>query len=268
MLEFSANLSFLFTERPFLERFGAASSAGFRGVEFLFPLEWPVDELVDRVTHYNLQVTLLNIAPGDWSRGDRGLACLPDRVSEFRKGVEETLKVAQALGCPRLHCVAGVFPRKVPVRHVENCYIDNVLHAAEMCSQAGVELLIEPINTGDLPGYFLDTFDKAMSLMNIMAARGGVQPKLQFDVYHCAKIHGEVPGWIERCGDRIGYYQIAGVPDRHEPDIGLLPLHKVFRAINLLAVDTWIGCEYKPKETTFDGLGWIKRVEQEFAADS
>ncbi len=267
MLKFSANLTLMFTERPFLERFGAVSAAGFRAVEFLFPLEWPVEELAERIKRYNLQVTLMNITPGDWSRGDRGLACVPDRIAEFRRGVEQTLVYAKALECTRLHCVAGVVPRNMPMRHVEACYIDNVLLAADACAGAGVELLIEPINTGDTPGYFLDTFDKAMTLMNIMADRGGMQPKLQFDIYHCAKIHGDVPGWIERCGDRVGYFQIAGIPDRHEPDVGLLPTDQIFAAVNELGVDTWIGCEYHPKDGTFDGLGWIEDVWNKFGGE-
>lgn len=260
MLKFSANLTLMFAERPFLERFGAASSAGFRAVEFLFPLEWPVEELMERISKYNQQVTLLNIALGDWSRGDRGLACVPDRFAEFRRGVEKTISYARKLDCPRLHCVAGLVPQRTPMRHVEACFVDNILYAADACAEAGIELLIEPINSEDFPGYFLDTFDKAMTLMNLMAERGGAQPKLQFDIYHCAKIHGDVPAWIERCGDRIGYYQIAGVPDRHEPDVGLLALDEIFAAINELAIDTWIGCEYHPKESTFDGLGWIERA--------
>ena len=267
MLKFSANLTWMFDDRPFLERFGAASAAGFSGVEFLHPLDWPLEELRRRITQYNLQVTLMNIAPGDWSRGDRGLACVPDRVDEFRRGVAETLDYADALDCPRLHCVAGVMPRRVPVREVEACYIDNILFAADACANAGVELFIEPINRIDIPGYFLDSFEKTMTLMNIMAARGGAQPRLQFDVYHCAIIHGDVAEWIERCGDRIGYYQIAGVPDRHEPDIGLLPLDEVFAAITALDVDTWIGCEYRPKTDSFEGLGWIKHVQGKFGAD-
>lgn len=264
MLKFSANLTLMFADRPFLERFGAASAAGFTGIEFLFPLDWPLEELARRIKLYSLQVTLLNIAPGDWSRGDRGLACVPDRIAEFRRGVEETLVYAQELGCPRLHCVAGVVPRKAPVRQVEACYIDNVLYAADACAEAGIELFIEPINRVDTPGYFLDSFEKAMTLMNIMAQRGGAQPRLQFDIYHCAIIHGGVAGWIERCGDRIGYYQIGGVPDRHEPDVGLLPLDEVFAAISELNIDTWIGCEYRPKNDAFLGLGWIKRAHDKF----
>lgn len=266
MLQFSANLTLLFNERPFLERFGSASAAGFRAVEFLFPLDWPVEELTGRLTRYNLTVSLLNIVPGDWERGERGLACVPDRVGEFRRGVDRTLECAKALNCRRLHCVAGIVPRRTPIRHVEACYIDNVLYAAEQCAEAGVELLIEPINSGDMPGYFLDTFDKAMTLMNIMAEKGGAQPKLQFDIYHCAKIHGDVPAWIERCADRIGYFQIAGIPDRHEPDVGLLPLQDILAAVEDLGLDTWIGCEYHPKGDTFKGLGWVKWAQHKFAS--
>lgn len=266
MLKFSANLNLLFTERPFLDRFGAASAAGFRGVEFLFPLDWPLDRLVDNVERYNLQVTLMNLAPGDWSGGDRGLACLPQRVAEFRRRLQETIVYARALGCRRLHCVAGVMPRGVSVRTAETCYIDNVLFAAQVASEAGIDLLIEPINGIDMPGYFLDSFEKAMSLMTLMAQRGGPQPRLQFDVYHCAVIHGDVAEWIERCGERIGYYQIGGVPDRYEPDVGLLPLGEVISAIRALDIDTWIGCEYHPKGDTHAGLGWIKRVQHESGA--
>ena len=264
MLKFSANLTWLFDDRPFLERFGAASAAGFKGVEFLHPLDWPLEELKQRVDRYNLDVTLINIAPGNWSRGDRGLACVPGRIDEFRRGVEDTLAYAKALGCPRLHCVAGVMPRKARVRDAEACYIDNVLYAAQVSADAGIELLIEPINGIDIPGYFLDSFEKTMTLMNIMAERGGPQPRFQFDVYHCAIIHGEVAEWIERCADRIGYYQIAGIPDRNEPDIGLLPLDEIFSAICELGIDTWIGCEYRPKADVFAGLAWIDEVKRKF----
>jgi hydroxypyruvate isomerase len=260
MLKFSANLTLLFTDRPFLERFGAASAAGFKAVEFLFPLEWPVEALAERLDRYNLQVSLMNIAPGNWERGDRGLACIPDRVKEFRRGVEVTLEYARTLKCPRLHCVAGVVPRRPSMREVERCYIDNVLFAADLCAGAGVEVMIEPINGIDMPGYFLDSFDKAMSLMNIMAARGGVQPRLQFDVYHCGVIHGDIPLWLDRCADRIGYYQIGGLPDRHEPDIGLLPLDDIFARMRELDIDTWIGCEYHPRGDTFAGLKWLQRA--------
>ena len=182
MFKFSANLTWMFTERPFLERFGAASAAGFKGVEFLFPLQWPLASLQDQATRYNLTVTLLNIAPGNWEQGDRGLACVPDRIDEFRRGVMETIEYAKGLDCRRLHCVAGVIPSKQQMRQVEACYIDNVLFAADMCADAGIDLLIEPINRNDIPGYFLDSFDKAMTLMGLMAARGGAQPRLQFDI--------------------------------------------------------------------------------------
>ena len=259
MLKFAANLTYLFPDRPFLDRFAAASSAGFSGVEFRSPLDWTVDALDERRRRYSLEVTLMNAAIGEWSRGERGLACLPQRRADFRRELERTLFFARQLGCPRLHCMAGFVPRGVSVRQAETCYIDNLLYAADQCAASGVEVMIEPINSGDAPGYFLDSFDKAMTLMTIMAGQGGPQPQLQFDVYHCACIHGGVLQWIERCADRIGYFQIAGVPDRHEPDLGLLPLQDILEAVDRLGLETWIGCEYHPRDDTFDGLLWRER---------
>ena len=264
MLRFSANLTLLFNEKPFMDRFGAASAAGFNGVEFLFPLDWPVGELDERRRRYSLEFTLMNIVPGDWAAGERGLACVVGREKEFRRGVEATVAYANKLKCKRLHCVAGLSPDKAPMRAVETCFVDNVLFAADACAQAGIEVMIEPINTMDMPGFFLDNFEKAMSLMNIMARQGGAQPKLQFDIYHCARIHGDVASWLDRTADRIGYFQIGGIPDRHEPDIGLLPLNSILAKIDELGLDTWIGCEYHPRDDTAGGLGWLSAVRSRF----
>ena len=260
MPRFAANLSMMFTEVPFLERFARAKAAGFEAVEFLFPYDWEPDTLAGLLRDNGLQQVLFNMPPGDWDAGDRGMACLPGREAEFRDGVERAIGYAQALACPRIHAMAGLVPEDADPAELRATYEANVSAAAERCAEAGLALLIEPINPHDMPGFFLNRFDLALEVIAAIEARGGVAPALQFDIYHCARIHGQVADWIVRCAPRIAHYQIAGTPDRHEPDKGDLPLTEVLAAVDAHTPDLWIGCEYRPEGQTEAGLGWLEAV--------
>ncbi len=260
MPRFAANLSMMFTEYEFLDRFQAAANAGFEAVEFLFPYDWPKEELARRLEENNLQQVLFNLPPGDWEAGERGMACLPGREQEFRQSIDMALTYAHALNCPRLHCMAGLKPENTDYDQASECYKDNVTYAAGRCAKDGIELLIEPINPFDMPGFFLNDFAVAEQLIRDILATGQPAPGLQFDIYHCARIHGDVPAWLKQTCDLIAHFQIAGTPERHEPDRGNLDLEAILAEISNLSLDFWIGCEYRPAGRTEDGLGWIKQV--------
>lgn len=259
MPRFDANLSMMFREHAFLDRFVAAAKAGFEAVECWYPYEWAATELVDRLRHNGLQQTLFNLPPGNLASGERGLACLPGRQTDFRASVELAIEYAEALDCPRMHCMAGVKADGVAAAELEAIYVENVSHAAARCEEFGIELLIEPINPVDIPGYLLDDFARALRLIESIEQRGGYTPRMLFDIYHCARIHGDVPEWIARCAPHIAHFQIAGVPGRHEPNVGDLPLHDILEAVDRYCPDCWIGCEYHPAGATVDGLSWMRR---------
>jgi hydroxypyruvate isomerase len=258
-IRFSANVNLLFNEHAFLDRFAAAADAGFGGVETLFAYDWPVEAQAERLERFGLQQTLLNVAPGQWTAGDRGLACQPDRRKDFHAGLDTAIAYARRLGCPRLHCVAGLKPDGLARADAEACFIDNVLLAARQGAEYGICVQIEPINQHDMPGFFLSDFGYALELIERMVEAGGPQPRLQFDIYHCALIHGDVVHWIERCAPWTAYFQIAGVPGRHEPDVGELDLAEVIGAIKACHEEVWVGCEYHPLAETVAGLGWMTR---------
>ncbi len=263
-MQFAANLSMMFQEYAFLDRFAAAAHAGFDRVEFLFPYDWPAEEVAKRLADNNLSQVLFNLSPGDWAAGERGLACLPGREMEFQDSISLALSYAKVLGCPRLHAMAGIRPSDADPPQCRAIYTKNILDAAKRCDQAGVSLLIEPINATDMPGYFLDDFDLALDLISEIGANAGLESavRLQFDIYHCAKIHGDVAQWIEKCRHVTAHYQIAGIPDRHEPDIGTLPLAEILAVVDKLSPDLTIGCEYRPKGETTAGLGWIEAARK------
>ena len=258
MPRFAANLSMMFTEHEFLDRFAAAADAGFKEVEYLFPYDFSADDIADRLQKFSLAQVLFNMPPGDWSKGERGLACLPGRSEEFKAGVERALSYAKTLNCPRVHAMAGLIPQGVDEISLKTNYLDNIAYAANQAGNMGIDLLIEPINNYDIPGYYLNDFGMAVAFIEEIASRGGVAPKLQFDIYHCQRIHGDVPAWIERCTPHIAHYQIAGVPGRHEPDNGVLPFKAIISASEKFTPGLSIGCEYLPAGRTEDGLDWLK----------
>ncbi|MBO9679058.1 MAG: hydroxypyruvate isomerase family protein [Acidovorax sp.] len=266
MPRFAANLSMLYNEHAFLDRFAAAAADGFQGVEYLFPYEFPAAELARRLQDNGLQQVLFNAPPGDWAAGERGLACLPGREAEFRDGFARALDYAAALACPRVHVMAGLVPAGQTREALRPTYIDNLRWAAEQAAQAGRNVLIEPINTRNIPGFFLNRQDDAHA---IVQAVGLPNLQVQFDLYHCQIVEGDVAMKIRQYlpTGRVGHFQIAGVPERHEPDIGELNHPYLFSVIDEVAAQCgwqgWVGCEYLPRRGaepggTSAGLGWLR----------
>ena len=252
MPRFAANLSFLFLELPFLDRFEAAAKAGFKGVEFLNPFEAPKAEIATRLEKHGLTQALFNMAHGDWSKGERGMSAIPGREAEFEKAVAGAIDYAQALGCKRLFAMAGL------KHHGANrqTYVANLKTATRLCAPHGIDVIIEPINTRDIPGYFLNLTEDARSIIHEVA-----MPNigLQFDLYHRQVMQGDVTMAIREFGALAKHYQIASPPDRGEPDEGELNYRYLFQAIDASGFDGWIGCEYKPRNGTVAGLGWAEK---------
>ncbi|MFF6846828.1 2-oxo-tetronate isomerase [Streptomyces antimycoticus] len=255
MPRFAANLSTMYTEHDFLDRFAAASADGFEAVEYLFPYPYDATELRRRLDDHGLRQVLFNAPPGAWESGERGLAALPGREAELRSGVERALEYAAELGCPRVHMMAGlVGPAQDPAEH-RDTYLANLARAAERAAAAGVDILIEPINGRDMPGYFLSRQAEAHTVVREV---GASNLKVQLDLYHCQIVEGDLTTTLRRDlpTGRVGHLQIAGVPDRHEPDRGELDVRHLFGVIDELGFDGWIGCEYIPRAGTSEGLGW------------
>ena len=260
MLRFSANLTFLFNEVPFLERFTEAAHAGFRAVEFAFPYTYQAKELASRVEVQKLDVVLFNMPPGDWEAGDRGLASLPGREHDFAASVETALRYAQALKCGRLHVMAGVLPEGADAEERARrlrIYVRNLKHACAEAAAQNVTLLIEPINPRDMPNYLLSTQAEAHAIREEV---GMPNLRVQMDLYHAQIVEGDLTAKIRRWMPHIGHFQIAGVPDRHEPDQGEVNYTWLFRLLDELKYDGWIGCEYRPAHTTAAGLGWMYKL--------
>lgn len=254
MPRFAANLSMMFTELPFLDRFAAASAQGFKAVEFLFPYDFPAAEIAKRLADNGLSQVLFNAPPGDWANGERGTACLPDRREEFRESVKKALDYAAALSCPRLHLMAGLAPAGVAHDTLTGTYVANLDWAADLCAAAGVKPVIEPINHRDIPGLFLNTMDQGAA---VIAAVGPERLGLQFDLYHCQVTEGDVVKRVEKHLPIIAHMQVADVPARNEPGTGEVNWDFVFRRIDELGFRGWIGCEYRPAGETVAGLGWF-----------
>jgi hydroxypyruvate isomerase len=254
----AANLSMMFNEVPFLERFAAARAAGFEGVEFLFPYEFPAVELRQRLSGEGLTQVLFNMPPGDWAAGERGIASLPGRQSEFRESVKKALDYAAALDCRQIHCMAGLLPAGLPMTTATAVYASNLAWAAEQANPAGVKLVIEPINHRDMPGYFLNTQAQGAA---IIAAIGPERIGLQFDVYHVQITEGDITKRMEQFMPVIAHMQIADVPARNEPGTGEIGWPYVFRRMDQLGYTGWVGCEYRPAGETVAGLGWRERFE-------
>lgn len=252
MPRFAANLSLLFTELPFLDRFEAAAKAGFKGVEFLFPYAFEAGDIRARLEANGLELVLFNLPPGHWDEGERGIAALRGRRDEFTAGLDLALRYAEALKCKRLHAMAGLEPHGTD----REVYVENLRLAADWALGEGVDVLIEPINTFDMPGYFLTTTEAARE---VIAEAGAPNLGLQFDVYHRFRMQGGVLEAIAEFAPLTRHYQCANPPDRSEPDIDVLDYGAVFRAIDATGFAGWIGCEYKPRAGTAAGLGWPAR---------
>ncbi|MFO1206313.1 MAG: 2-oxo-tetronate isomerase [Burkholderiales bacterium] len=255
MPRFAANLTMMFNEVSFPQRFAAAARAGFRAVEFLFPYDYPPAEVAGWLREAGLESVLFNLPPGDWGAGERGLAALPGRESEFRAGVARALEYAIALGTPRLHAMAGLVPEGVSRAACLETYIENLRHAARELARHGRTLLIEPINGRDMPGYFLQTQAEAHIIREAVA-----EPnlKVQMDFYHAQIVEGDLATTFRKYFDGIGHVQIASVPERHEPDDGEVNYPYLFGLLDRLDYAGWVGCEYRPRGRTEDGLGWLR----------
>lgn len=249
MPRLAANLSFLFTELAFLDRFEAAAAAGFTGVEFLFPYAWPAAEIKRRLDDHGLELALFNISPGDWDKGERGLAGLPGREAEFRAAVAVALDYARALGCRRVHAMAGLEAHGATLP----TYVHNLAHAAERARADGIDILIEPINTFDMPGYLLA---RTHAAAEIIAGIGATNLRLQLDIYHRHRMEGHTAEAIRDYAPLVGHYQIAGPPDRGEPIPSELDVPALFKAIDATGYGGFVGCEYRPRAGTLAGLGW------------
>lgn len=257
MAKFSANLSMLFNEMPFLDRFRAASKAGFRGVEYISPYECYPGDILDRLKANRLSQVLFNLPVGDWAAGERGIAIFPNRQDEFREGVATAIRYAKALDCPQVNCLAGIAPAGADTAQLRVTLVENLRYASRELELAGVRLLIEPINTRDMPGFFLNTSQQAL---DVIADTGSSNLFLQYDAYHMHIMEGHLAGTIARHLPRIKHVQIADHPGRHEPGTGEIDYPLIIRQLDDLGYDGWIGAEYKPATTTAEGLGWMARL--------
>ena len=253
MPTFAANLTFLFTEVPFLDRFAAAAAAGFTAVEYLFPYDYPEQDLAARLAESGLKQALINMPAGNWAGGERGLTCLPDRTVEFRAGIDTAIRYAQALDCSRVHLVAGLMPADADSAPYDTAYLDNLRYAADRLAPHGITALIEPINQRDVPGFYLRDTTQALAAIE-QAGRENL--RLQFDIYHAQVTEGDLATRIANAIDKVGHFQIGNPPGRHEPDNGEINYPYLFDLIDRLGYDGWIGCEYTPAGATADGLGW------------
>lgn len=251
---FAANLSTMFAEHDFLDRFQAAKNAGFGAVEFQFPYDFAAADIASRLTGNDLSLELFNLPPGNFGEGERGIAAIPGREAEFERGVAVAFDYAAVLGCHRLHCMAGLLPGNVDVGSCENAYIRNLTYVAELAAEKGITVLIEPINTRDIPGYFLNFQNDARRIIETI---GADNLKLQLDLYHCQIMEGDLAMHIKELLAITGHIQIAGVPERHEPDVGEINYPHLYQLLDDLGYDGWIGCEYLPKGRTEDGLSWF-----------
>ncbi|HXZ01121.1 MAG TPA: 2-oxo-tetronate isomerase [Stellaceae bacterium] len=256
MPKLAANLHYLFQELPFLDRFQAAAETGFRGVECLFPYEAPAEVIAERLERYRLTLALFNAPPGNREAGERGLAALPGRETEFMAGMEQALSYALATGGRRIHVLSGLWPEGRDKEEGERVLIDNLRRAAALAAPHGIELLLEPINPRDIPGYFLTTPRQAAAILD-RVARPDV--RLQLDLYHCQIVAGDLARHIRELLGRVAHVQIAGVPERHEPDRGEVNFAYLLDLLDSLGYDGWVGCEYRPAAGTRDGLGWARR---------
>jgi hydroxypyruvate isomerase len=255
MPKFCANLTMLWNELDFTERFAAAAKAGFTGVEYLFPYQYDKDELAERLARHKLTQVLHNLPAGNWAKGERGIGCHPDRVGEFQDGVGTAIEYAKALGCKQLNCLAGIAPAGVAEDRLRATFVTNLKFAAEKLRQAGIKLLTEPINTRDIPGFYLN---RSKPALDIIREVGSDNLFLQYDIYHMQIMEGDLAHTIEQNLKLIPHMQLADNPGRNEPGTGEINYGFLFRHIDRVGYRGWIGCEYKPLTSTDAGLGWIK----------
>ncbi len=259
MPRFAANLSMMYTEVPFLDRFAAAAADGFEAVEYLFPYDHPAPEIAARLQAHGLTQALFNLPPGDWAAGERGMACHPGREAEFAQTVQQALPYALATGCRHLHAMAGLLPTGVTPQQARNTYVANLRAAARALAPHGITLLIEPINTRNMPGYFLHFQQQAH---DVVADVGEANLKVQMDFYHCQIMEGDLARRLEKHLAGVGHVQVAGVPDRHEPDTGEVTYAYLFDRLDALGYAGWVGCEYIPAGPTSAGLGWLREYRR------
>ncbi|MFY7939271.1 MAG: hydroxypyruvate isomerase [Burkholderiaceae bacterium] len=257
MPRFSANLSMLFSEHPFLDRFEQAAKAGFQAVEFQFPYAFAAADIQQRLRAHGLEAVLHNLPAGDWQAGERGIACHPDRVDEFKAGVAQAIHYAQVLGVPQLNCLAGKAPAGVAEHVLERTLVENLRLAARELQGAGLKLLIEPINTFDIPGFYLNRTQQAI---NILDEVGAANAFIQYDIYHAQRMEGELAATMQAHLPRIAHIQVADNPGRHEPGTGEINYAFLFEHIDNIGYGGWIGCEYHPADDTSAGLSWRKAL--------
>ena len=259
MLRFAANLTMMYNEVPFLERFAAAAADGFDAVEYLFPSDFAPDDIATRLQDHGLKQALFNLPPGNWAAGERGMSCLPDRREEFKRTIDTALVYARATGVKNLHIMAGIEPSGCDLQLLHRTYIDNLRLACDRLGEHGITVMIEPINRRDMPGYHLNRQDHAHS---VRAEVGRDNLKVQMDLYHCQIVEGDLATRIKTYFDGIGHLQIASVPERHEPDEGEVSYPYLFDLLETLGYAGYIGCEYRPRAGTSAGLGWWRRYTQ------
>ena len=255
MPRFAANLTLLFNEVPFLDRFELAAQAGFQAVEFLFPYAYRAEDLRQRLDANGLTLVLHNLPAGDWDAGDRGMACDPARVEEFRAGVAQGIAYAKVLGVGQLNCLAGIAPAGVSDAVLRKTLVDNLVYAAHAFQDAGLRLLIEPINHYDMPGFYLNYTAQAVSILDEVKADNAF---VQYDIYHAQRMEGELAATMAQHVHRIGHMQLADNPGRHEPGSGEINYPFLFAHLDRIGYSGWIGCEYRPATSTEAGLGWVQ----------
>ena len=260
MPRFAANLTMLFNEVPFLDRFERAARAGFETVEFLFPYAYLAADLSARLKSNRLKLVLHNLPAGDWDAGERGIACLPDRVDEFREGVARAIEYATALGAPQLNCLAGKVPLGATDDMLRKTFVANLRYAAAELKKAQLKLLIEPINTYDIPGFFLNRTAQAISIIDEVASDNLY---LQYDIYHAQRMEGELGATLSKHLARIAHIQVADNPGRNEPGTGEINYGFLFGHLDRIGYKGYVGCEYKPAGTTESGLKWLEQARRQ-----
>ena len=256
MPNFAANLSLMYTEFEFYDRFSAAANDGFKGVEFLFPYEWPASNVAEWQEAAGVAQALFNAPPGNWNQNERGLAALPGRETEFQEGIGKALEYATALSCPRIHVMAGLRPENVAESVLYDTYELNLYYAAEEAAKQDCNIIIEPINSRDVPRYFLN---RQADAHRVIDSLGLPNLRVQMDLYHVQIVEGDLAMKIRKHINKVDHFQIAGVPNRHEPNIGEVNYPFLFDLIDELNFEGWVGCEYRPIKGTSAGLGWADR---------
>jgi hydroxypyruvate isomerase len=254
MPKFAANLTMLYNELPFLDRFEAAAKAGFTGVEYLFPYDFDKTELAARLDRYNLSQVLHNLPAGNWAGGERGIAILPERVGEFRECVARAIDYAGTLNCKLINCLAGIAPKEAAPERLRETFVANLDYAARALKEAGIKLLIEAVNTRDIPGFFLNRTKDALAIIDEI---GSDNIFVQYDIYHMQIMEGDLARTMEANLARIAHIQLADNPGRNEPGTGEINYPFLFKKLDAIGYSGWIGCEYKPAATTAEGLGWF-----------